>query len=264
MNKVINALTLPNIGHVSNTGLELPDSLTSDQWQEAGVQIARMRGVTQWWIGDWWAFGEKRYGSRKALIEGDDWEGPGFQACADNAMVCRAFETSRRREVLSFNHHREVAPLPVEWQDTLLDEAVQNGLSIAKLRARVKEVRAFLSQGWTPEQLERKQRVESGRTVVASYRNGADGLPRDRALLDWADANNRLVRIDRQSEWGNPFVMDEDGDRETVIENFGWYLDRKPSLIRKLPTLKGMVLACWCHPEACHGDLICERVGSLP
>jgi hypothetical protein len=43
----------------------------------------------------------------------DDWEGPGFQACADAAYVCKAIETSRRREVLSFHHHAEVAAIPI-------------------------------------------------------------------------------------------------------------------------------------------------------
>lgn len=262
MNKVINALTLPNIGHVSNTGLELPDTLTSKQWQEAGLQIARMRGVTQWWIGDWWAFAEHKYGDRKALVTSDEWDGPAYQTCADAAWVCQKFETSRRREVLSFRHHKEVAALPTEWQDELLDECLETGLTVAKLILRVKEVRAFLSQGWTPDQLERKEWAEAGEPVVASFRNGDDGLPRDRALLDWADANNRLVRIDRQSEWGNPFIMGEDGDRDTVVENFDWYLDRKPSLVKKLPTLGGMVLGCWCYPDRCHGDIICQRVPS--
>lgn len=262
MNKLSNALALPNIGFISNTGLDLPDGLTPAEWQEAGLQIARMRGATQWWIGDWWAFGEHRYGDRKALVESEEWDGPAFQTCRNNAVICQAFETSRRRDSLSFKHHAEVAALPIEWQDQLLDEAEENGLSVAKLRARVKEVRAFLSQGWTPDQLERKEYAEAGEPVLASYRNGPDGLPRDRALLDWADANNRLVRIDRQTEWGNPFVLDEDGDRETVIQNFDWYLDRKPSLVAKLPTLKGKVLACWCYPEPCHGEIICQRVPS--
>ena len=34
--------------------------------------------------------------------------------CANAASVCRAFETSRRREVLSFGHHAEVAALDVK------------------------------------------------------------------------------------------------------------------------------------------------------
>jgi hypothetical protein len=44
-----------------------------------------------------------------------------FQAAADAAMVCRKFETSRRREVLSFKHHREVSALPPAEADALLD-----------------------------------------------------------------------------------------------------------------------------------------------
>ena len=64
------------------------------------------------------------YVSRGLLFsEVEDWEGPAFQTCMDAAMVSRAFETSRRREVLSFTHHREVAPLSADWQDKLLDEA---------------------------------------------------------------------------------------------------------------------------------------------
>ena len=64
------------------------------------------------------------YVSRGLLFsEVEDWEGPAFQTCMNAAIVANAFETSRRREVLSFTHHREVAPLSADWQDKLLDEA---------------------------------------------------------------------------------------------------------------------------------------------
>src|SRR5208282_1104067 len=46
-----------------------------------------------------------------ALIEAEDWEGPAYQTCADAALVCRKFESSRRREDLTFKHHREVTAL---------------------------------------------------------------------------------------------------------------------------------------------------------
>jgi len=55
-----------------------------------------------------------------ALIEAEDWEGLG-QTCMDAAWVAKAFGTSRRREVLSFNHHEEVAALPPDEADALLD-----------------------------------------------------------------------------------------------------------------------------------------------
>ena len=67
-------------------------------------QLARLRlcdaaRSTLWCFGDWWAYGEHRYGDRKALVESEDWFGPTFQTCADAAWVCQKFETSRRREV---------------------------------------------------------------------------------------------------------------------------------------------------------------------
>jgi len=56
-----------------------------------------------------------------ALIEAKDWEWPSFQACKDAAFVCRSFETSLRRDVLYFQHRREVAALPPDEADALLD-----------------------------------------------------------------------------------------------------------------------------------------------
>jgi hypothetical protein len=44
-----------------------------------------------------------------------------FQTCMNTGSVCKAFSTSRRREVLSFRHHEVVASLPPEQADALLD-----------------------------------------------------------------------------------------------------------------------------------------------
>ena len=68
-------------------------------------------------------FDQACYGQCKAIVEAEDWEGPTLQTCMDAASVCRAFETTRRREALSFKHHREVAALPPTDADALLDWA---------------------------------------------------------------------------------------------------------------------------------------------
>ena len=251
---------LPQTGEFSAIGLDLPDTLTAEQWREAGLEIARTSSASRWWLGDWWRFGEHRYGERKAIVESEDWDGPAFETCKQAGMAAAAFETCRRRHLLSFNHHREVISLPVEWQDNLLDEAEKRSLSIAKLRQRVKEVKAHAAQGWSPDQEARRAKVEAGGTVLANMSNGPDGLPVDRALINWADAQGRLQRIDRQSDWGNPFILGPDGDRATVIESFRIYFDRKLSLHKRLGELRGKVLACWCCPESCHGDVLIEKV----
>ena len=73
---------------------------------------------------------------------------PTFQACADTATVCRAFETTRRRVVLSFTHHRELAALSPTEADRLLDwceEPLRAGETLPRstreLRAAVVELR---------------------------------------------------------------------------------------------------------------------------
>lgn len=50
------------------------------------------------------------------------------------AAVSRSFETSRRREVLSYSHHVEVASLPPDEADELLDKAEREGLSTREVR----------------------------------------------------------------------------------------------------------------------------------
>ena len=64
------------------------------------------------------------------------------------------------------------------------------------------------------------------------------------------------VYVGRPSKWGNPFVIDRDGDRREVITKFeAWLLDQ-PLLVSALPELRGKVLACWCAPQPCHADVL--------
>jgi hypothetical protein len=153
-----------------------------------------------------------------------------------------------------------VANLPTDWQDKLLDEFEREKHTRSQIRGRVKEVKSFLAQGWTPQQLDKKARVEAGESVLANMADDGHGRAKDEALINWADAEDLFVRIDRQSVWGNPFILDEDGDRETVIENYRWYLGRKPSLLNRIDQLNGKVLGCWCCPEACHGDVLLHAI----
>lgn len=106
---------------------------------------------------------------------------------------------------------------------------------------------------WTDDERQLRSQVEAGVTVVASLRGQHD------RLIRWAETNGRFQRIDRRTEWGNPFETPVDGDRDTVIKHYAdHYLAYKPSLLDKLDTLVGKVLGCWCAPEACHGDVLKE------
>ena len=128
----------------------------------------------------------------------------------------------------------EVQSLPIEEQDKLLDECEREVHSVMRLRQRVKEVKSFLSQGWTQDQLDRRRKIEKGGVALANLSKGDDGEPIDSALLYWAEAEGCDEKITRGTDWGNPFVIGEDGDRETVIEKYSKYLEMKDGLLHRL------------------------------
>lgn len=86
---------------------------------------------------------------------------------------------------------------------------------------------------------------------------------RDIQKFDRALREGRLVRIHRPSRWGNPFTH-KDGTlaiykvasrAEAVLAYEKWILTQ-PELLARLPELKDKVLGCFCHPLACHGDVL--------
>lgn len=67
------------------------------------------------------------------------------------------------------------------------------------------------------------------------------------------------VYIGRPSKWGNPFVIGKDGTREQVIAKYKLWLLSQPKLVEQCKQeLRGKILACWCAPLACHGDVLVE------
>lgn len=73
-----------------------------------------------------------------------------------------------------------------------------------------------------------------------------------------------VVYIGRGSVWGNPYIIGVDGTREEVVAKFGkllWNLMKSGSITKKdLLSLDGKRLACYCAPQACHGDMIKRAV----
>lgn len=135
-------------------------------------------------------------------------------------------------------------------------EQVKSGeLNIPQAKKEIQHRKAFSDKNWTQDQLERKEKVLKGLAVVASKRSGDNGSAVDAALIDWANQKGLTVEIGRNSEWGNPFEMPIDGDRDEVCDNYeNHYMPYKPSLFKKISQLKGKVLICWCYPNRCHGD----------
>lgn len=65
-----------------------------------------------------------------------------------------------------------------------------------------------------------------------------------------------------QSKWHNPFKLTKEEDRPIVLARYRIWLLNQPSLMRALPELRGLRLACWCSPRQCHGDVLAALANS--
>lgn len=75
--------------------------------------------------------------------------------------------------------------------------------------------------------------------------------------------------IGRGSPWGNPFAIGhgEGPDRAEVIEKYREYFYEKiakdEGFRKGVLAMRGFRLACFCKPEACHGDVIAEYLDGV-
>ena len=71
-----------------------------------------------------------------------------------------------------------------------------------------------------------------------------------------------VIRCDRGTDWGNPFVMKSERDRDYVCEMFEryakWRITVEPTWLEPLRHATG--LACWCVPKRCHVETIVRMI----
>lgn len=174
-------------------GLELPENTSFDEWWSTLVNLCDAGEKLKWCIGDVWAFGEHRYGERAKAAASGGVGGYTFQALVDMGSVCRAYETKRRRLVLSFTHHREAAPIARENPD-LADEML----------SRAAECR------WSKDDLRREVRaLQSGDAPADVSAEPRPHLEADANAVKWADAV-----IEMYQKWS---LGDPPGEREEAL-----------------------------------------------
>lgn len=115
----------------------LPEDLPFDDWCERGRILLHLERKVGWAIGDWWAFGERRYGMRVDMLRELGLESH-VQTIKNAAVVCRAFPASYRQQYdVPFTHFAEVAALPRPTAETLLAKAAQERMTARELRLEV-------------------------------------------------------------------------------------------------------------------------------
>jgi hypothetical protein len=120
---------------VKPSALIIPEKATLEQWTDIGRKLYHTGQTMTWWLADWAAYGDREYGQLKEFCE---IQGMNYQSIRDIAYVAANVELSRRRDNLSFTHHREVAALPAREQSKWLALAVKDSLSVVELRRQIR------------------------------------------------------------------------------------------------------------------------------
>jgi hypothetical protein len=137
IDRVNNSAWLGVRAKMTPVSLTLPDNLSYEQWAEIGPRVAQVKRFTTWALSDWLNHGEQKWGEMYAqAVDATGFE-PNYLCIVKS--VGAAIDPSRRRESLSFSHHRLVAPLEPDEQTKLLDLAERNQWSRDQLAVAVQQ-----------------------------------------------------------------------------------------------------------------------------
>lgn len=146
-------------------GLEPVGTPNFEQWLECGQFINRAKGAVHFWIGDWLNYGEQQWGEK--YLEAIKTTGYQYQTLADDKWVAARVQFSRRRENLSFDHHKTIAGLDAEEQEVLLKDAVEKKLDSKTFRKYV-EKRELPQHQQKPQRQEPDQERENKKLDVST------------------------------------------------------------------------------------------------
>jgi hypothetical protein len=126
------------------------EELDLAKWVKLGGHLGAIGRAAHWWIGDWLRYGNHKFGDRygrAARITGYD-----PQTLMNMAYVASRFETSERRERLSWSHHAEVAAMERNERERWLDLAESERLSVRCLREEIRRDRRLQQRNLDMEQ----------------------------------------------------------------------------------------------------------------
>ncbi len=168
-------------------GLRFPAEFSYEQWERVGHDLAGIVDWSAWCLGDWLVFGKRQYTDR--YLRAIRAAGLKYQTLRNYAWVSRRFTLDRRRPRLSFQHHAEVASLPVDKQDWWLDRAERGMWTTKQLRNHIRDEPAESGQKGVDATVVSQIQVPQSQLVRwrrAADRAGVDFDSWVRATLDRA------------------------------------------------------------------------------
>lgn len=127
---------LGEAGAFSPVGLTLPVDISPDRYEAVGRALGSMKESVQWAIGDWLAFGEKRWGEESFQLH--EALGISPESRMQYIRVASRVEPHRRQASLSWSHHRLVVAFEPQLQEHFLQLAVNENLSKRELEEAIR------------------------------------------------------------------------------------------------------------------------------
>ncbi|MFD6157264.1 LmbU family transcriptional regulator [Nocardia sp. NPDC060256] len=162
---------------MTRVGAHIPEKLTFEMWERAGQHLSVVVDSSTWCLGDWLVYGKRHFPDRYEVAVRA--AGLRYQTLRNYAWVARRFPLEQRRTGLSFQHHAEVASLPVDEQNLWLDEAERLMWTTKQLRTQIRN-RQTLANG--PAGREQEQaatdvaKIAVASTRLPSWRQAADNV----------------------------------------------------------------------------------------
>ena len=155
---------------MTRVGLRIPAVLSFEDWERTGHHLSTLIDSSSWWLGDWLVYGKEHYAGQYMLAIRA--AGLQYQTLRNYAWVSRRFELGRRHSRLSFQHHAEVASLPLDEQDWWLDRAEKATWTTKQLRNHIRRARDGGGDGG--EQFSVIPRIEISNSRLVWWRRAAD------------------------------------------------------------------------------------------
>lgn len=120
---------------ITAVGLRVLTNPSFEDWCEFGRGLQKLECATQWTVGDWLNYGERRWGEKYAQAIEETSLNHG--TLRNYAWVASRINLSCRHDKLSFEHHYQVASddYTDEQRQELLTIAERDGLSVAGFKA---------------------------------------------------------------------------------------------------------------------------------
>lgn len=117
------------------TGIQVQGGFNQQEWERLGLAIQNIESATQWYLGDWMAYGYGVWGKTYEAVA--EQYGYKTKTLYEYAYVAANVDFSIRNGELSFGHHQKVAAMEPAQQVAWLAAAVEHGWTVRQLAAAI-------------------------------------------------------------------------------------------------------------------------------